>query len=86
MRMIGLAIILTVGLLAVPLAPEAQPAAKVHRVGVLSSGSVALDEVGNGRQVFLGRLSDLGWVVGQSLKSLPTFLSSSRRNSSWSSL
>jgi hypothetical protein len=64
MRLIGLAIILTVGLLAVPLAPEALPAGKVHRVGVLSSGSVALDDVGNGRQVFLERLSDLGWVVG----------------------
>ena len=67
MRLIGLAVILAIGLLAVPLAPEAQPAGKVHRVGVLSSGSVALDDVGNGRQVFLERLSDLGWVVGQSL-------------------
>jgi putative ABC transport system substrate-binding protein len=39
----------------------------VTRVGVLSSGSVALDDVGNGRQAFLERLSDLGWVVGQNL-------------------
>jgi hypothetical protein len=64
MRLIGLAVILAIGLLAVPLAPEAQPAGKVHRVGVLSSGSVALDDVGNGRLVFLERLSDLGETAG----------------------
>jgi len=62
MRLIGL--VLALGLTLAPLAAEAQPAGKVHRVGVLSSGSVALDDVGNGRQVFLERLSDLGWVVG----------------------
>jgi putative tryptophan/tyrosine transport system substrate-binding protein len=53
--------------LAVPLAAEGQQAGKVYRVGVLSSGSVALDDVGNGRQAFLERLSDLGWVAGQNL-------------------
>ena len=54
-------------ILAASLAAEAQPAGKAYRVGVLSSGSVALDDVGHGRQAFLERLSDLGWVVGQNL-------------------
>jgi len=67
MRLIGLAIGLTVALVLAPLAGEAQQAEKAYRVGVLSSGSVALDDVGNGRQAFLERLSDLGWVVGQNL-------------------
>jgi ABC-type uncharacterized transport system substrate-binding protein len=53
--------------LAAPLAAEAQQAGKVYRVGVLSSGSVALDDIGHGRQAFLERLRDLGWVVGQNL-------------------
>jgi putative ABC transport system substrate-binding protein len=66
MRLIGLAVALIVSLLLAPLAAEGQQG-KVRRVGVLSSGSVALDDVGNGRQAFLERLSDLGWVVGQNL-------------------
>ena len=66
MRLIGLAVVLIASLLLAPLAAQGQQG-KVRRVGVLSSGSAALDDVGNGRQAFLERLSDLGWVVGQNL-------------------
>jgi putative ABC transport system substrate-binding protein len=65
MRLIGIAVALTLNLTFAPLVGDAQPAGKVSRVGVLSSGSVALDDAGNGRQAFRERLSDLGWVVGQ---------------------
>jgi putative ABC transport system substrate-binding protein len=67
MRLIGLAVVLTLSLTLAPLAAEAQQAGKVYRVGVLSSGSSAFDNVGQVRQAFLERLSDLGWVVGQNL-------------------
>ena len=67
MRRIGLAVILIVSLFLAPLAAEAQQAGKVYRIGVLSSGSSIPDDVGHGRQAFLERLSDLGWVVGQNL-------------------
>jgi len=67
MRLIGLAVILAVSLVSAPLAAAAQQAAKVYRIGVLSSGSSIPDDVGHGRQAFLERLSDLGWVVGQNL-------------------
>jgi putative ABC transport system substrate-binding protein len=55
------------GLLAAPLAAEAQPG-KVYWIGVLSpgspdSGSSALAA----RQSFLQRLHELGWIVGQNL-------------------
>ena len=35
MRLIGLVVVLTLGLLAAPLAAGAQPAAKVYRIGFL---------------------------------------------------
>ena len=54
-------------ILVAPLAGEAQTAAKVYRIGVLSPGSSMPDDIGHGRQAFLERLSDLGWVVGQNL-------------------
>jgi hypothetical protein len=67
MWLIGIAAVLTLTLSFAPLVGEAQPAGKVSRVGVLSSGSLALDDVGNGRKALLERRSDLGWVVGQNL-------------------
>jgi ABC-type uncharacterized transport system substrate-binding protein len=67
MREIGLAVVLAVGLVLAPLAAVAQQAGKVYRIGVLSSGSSIPDDVGHGRQAFLERLSDLGWVVGENL-------------------
>src|SRR5207245_10364220 len=36
-------------------------------VGLLSAGSSTPEDIGQGRQAFLERLSDLGWVVGQNL-------------------
>jgi putative ABC transport system substrate-binding protein len=65
MRRIGLAVVLVVGLVLAPLAAEAQ-AGKVYRVGVLASSSSIPDDI-SGRQAFLERLSELGWVVGQNL-------------------
>jgi putative tryptophan/tyrosine transport system substrate-binding protein len=67
MRLIGLAVVLAVSLTLATLAAEAQQAGKVYRVGVLASSSSIPDNVGSGRQAFLERLSDLGWVVGQNL-------------------
>jgi putative tryptophan/tyrosine transport system substrate-binding protein len=67
MRLIGLAVVLTVGLVLAPLAAVAQQAGKVYRIGVLSSGSSIFDDVGRGSQAFREQLSDLGWVVGQNL-------------------
>jgi ABC-type uncharacterized transport system substrate-binding protein len=67
MRRIGLTVALTLGLILAPFAAESQQAGKVYRVGVLSPGSSIPDDVGQGRQAFLERLSDLGWVVGQNL-------------------
>ena len=61
------------GLLAAPLAAEAQPG-KVNWIGVLSpgspdSGSSALAL----RQSFLQRLHELGWIVGQNLAVEPRY-------------
>jgi ABC-type uncharacterized transport system substrate-binding protein len=67
MRLIGLAVVLVVSLILAPLAAVAQQGGKVYRIGVLSSGSSIPEDVGHGRQGFLERLSDLGWVVGQNL-------------------
>ncbi len=55
----------TLGLLAPPLAAEAQPAGKVYRIGVIASGvnprSVSFF------QAFEQRLRELGWVDGKNL-------------------
>ncbi len=68
MRLIGLAVVVAVSLVLAPLgAAQEHKAGKVYRVGVLLSGSSAFDNVGHGREAFLERLSDLGWVVGQNL-------------------
>src|SRR5262245_28469790 len=62
---------LTLSVITAPRAVEAQQAGKVYRIGVLSSASSIPEDpsrgVGQGRQAFLERLSDLGWVVGQNL-------------------
>jgi ABC-type uncharacterized transport system substrate-binding protein len=66
MRLIGLAVAVFLAL--APFAADAQQAGKVPRVGILSSGSAAFNEVpAEGRRVFRERLSDLGWIVGQNL-------------------
>jgi putative tryptophan/tyrosine transport system substrate-binding protein len=53
----------TGGLLAAPLAAEAQPAGKPYRVGVLSAGSIVNPEI----QAFRESLQALGWVEGRNI-------------------
>jgi putative ABC transport system substrate-binding protein len=54
------------GVLAAPLAVEAQPAGKVARVGILSVGTApAPDEVA--RSPFLAALRDLRWIASQNI-------------------
>jgi putative ABC transport system substrate-binding protein len=53
------------GILAAPLAAEAQQAGKVYRIGYLSAPTRA--SVENALQAFLRALRDLGWVEGQNL-------------------
>ncbi len=61
---------LTVGLLAAPLAAEAQPAGKVWRIGVLGYAPTTADMVGPDpknefTQALLRGLRELGYVYGQ---------------------
>src|SRR6266852_5786145 len=56
---------LTGGLLAAPLAAEAQPAAKVPRIGVLGSGSRS--DLSPRLDPFRQGLRELGWVEGQNI-------------------
>jgi putative ABC transport system substrate-binding protein len=51
------------GLLAAPLAAEAQPAGKVYRIGML--GSTAMPDL---LEAFRKGLRDLGWIEGNKLK------------------
>ena len=52
------------GLLAAPLAAEAQQTEKVYRVGILSAGSQALRETD---AVFSQALRELGWIEGKNV-------------------
>jgi ABC-type uncharacterized transport system substrate-binding protein len=63
MRLIGLAVVLALGLVAAPLAAEAQPAEKVARVAILSAGQRSP----TGYREFLDELRALGWVEGRNL-------------------
>jgi putative ABC transport system substrate-binding protein len=56
---------ITVGLLAAPLAAEAQRAGKVYRIGVISSG--VNSRSASFFQAFEQRLRELGWVDGKNL-------------------
>ena len=66
---------ITVGLLAAPLATEAQQAGKVWRIGILST--VAAADVSGANpthahvRVLVHRLGELGWVYGQNLVTEP---------------
>jgi putative ABC transport system substrate-binding protein len=53
------------GILAAPLAAEAQQTGRVYRIGYLSAPTRA--SVENGLQAFLRALRELGWVEGQNL-------------------
>ena len=57
--------VITGGLLASPLAAEAQQAGKVYRVGYLSAPT--RESVEHVLQVFVRALRELGWVEGQNL-------------------
>src|SRR6266571_2702139 len=64
MRLIGLAVVLTVSLILAPFAAEAQQAGKVARLGVLLFSTPAADP---NLPAFLGGLRDLGYVEGRNL-------------------
>jgi putative tryptophan/tyrosine transport system substrate-binding protein len=55
------------GLLAAPLAAEAQPAAKAPRIGVLLPGTPATATRSPRMQAFYQSLRELGWVEGQNV-------------------
>jgi len=64
MRLIGLAVVLAVSLAVAPLAnAEAQPAGKVHRIGVLTLVSAPQYE-----DIFRQSLNDYGYVEGRNLR------------------
>ncbi len=65
MRLIGLAVVLAVSLTLLPLAAEAQQAAKVSRIGYLASlPPAAYPQL---HEAFLQGLRDLGYVQGRNL-------------------
>jgi len=67
MRLIGLAVVLIFSLVLAPLAAEAQPAAKVYRIGLL--GSLPPTAPGASRiwEGFFQGLQELGYVEGQNI-------------------
>jgi ABC-type uncharacterized transport system substrate-binding protein len=66
MKTTTLLIILVLGILVAPLAPEAQPPTTVHRIGALSSLGLT-PERDPFVEVFLERMHALGYVEGQHL-------------------
>ena len=62
---VGLLVTLTLGLLVVPLAVEAQPSAPVTRIGLLSLFSPALGEAK--AESFRQGLRDAGYIEGQNI-------------------
>jgi ABC-type uncharacterized transport system substrate-binding protein len=66
MRLSALGLILALGILTAPLAVEAQPPTKVHRIGYFSQGS-ALPEFAPHVEAFRQGLRELGYVEGKNL-------------------
>src|SRR5206468_2393469 len=66
MRLIGLAVVLVLSLILVPLAAEAQPPTKIARIGYLTTADVAT-ATHHLREAFLKGLRDLGYVEGRNL-------------------
>jgi ABC-type uncharacterized transport system substrate-binding protein len=58
---------ITGGLLAAPLAAEAQPVERVPQVGALLLGTSGVD-VSNGAAAFRERLRELGWIEGRTVR------------------
>jgi putative ABC transport system substrate-binding protein len=71
-RIIALLITLALGLLVTPLAPEAQLAGKVARIGWLASGFPP-SEADRQRSPFFQGLRALGWVEGQNITIEPRY-------------
>ncbi|MGH7343972.1 MAG: hypothetical protein ACREK4_03580, partial [Candidatus Rokuibacteriota bacterium] len=65
MRLIGLAVVLAVGLVLVPLAAQAQQA-KTYRIGILSTGDPRSAPPANW-EGFLQGLRESGYVEGQNI-------------------
>jgi putative ABC transport system substrate-binding protein len=65
MRLIGLAVILAVSLTLAPVAAEAQPTEKAHRIGYLAGGSASFNA--SYVEAFRQGLRELGWVEGQNI-------------------
>src|SRR5438445_7837579 len=61
MRLIGLAIVLTVSLILAPLAAKGQQAGKIYRIGLITVTHIP------GEEAFFERLRELGYVEGQNL-------------------
>src|SRR6266536_4564103 len=64
---VALAVTLGLTLLAAPLATEAQPAAKVFRIGLLGSSSPTAPEASRIWEGFFQGLRELGYVEGQNV-------------------
>jgi len=72
MRLIGLAVILTVSFILAPLATAAAQAGKVYRVGFVLSGGPTPNPTGPNPgllefDAFVHRMRELGYVLGQNL-------------------
>jgi hypothetical protein len=64
--------LLTLALIAGPLAGEGQPAGRVYRIGILLSGGTAPNPTGPNPgllefDAFIHRMHELGYVLGQDL-------------------
>jgi ABC-type uncharacterized transport system substrate-binding protein len=66
MRLIGLAVVLTVNLILAPLATEAQQTAKIPRLGYLVLAPLS-ETPSPERAALLDRLRELGWVEGKTI-------------------
>ena len=64
MRLIGLAVVFVLNLTLGPLALEAQPTAKIARIGYLAIDQAASPHL---REAFLQELRDLGYIEGRNL-------------------
>ncbi len=64
MRLIGLAVVFVLNLTLAPLVVEAQPTAKIARIGYLAIDQAASPHL---REAFLQELRDLGYVEGRNL-------------------
>jgi len=69
MRRIGLAVVLAVGLVAVPLMADAQQPASIPRIGFLSPSSLSDPRQSRFLEAFRQGLRELGYAEGQPLTS-----------------